>query len=180
MTLPPDLIRAVSLRALPVGFVREGDDAGPTARWTAPYALLLLASVNEPDLESTWLALEEEMEAWLASPPPGSPWRDAYLLLSLPATPKTPALVRDLEADPGVCRKHVLWPSDTPDRWHASLDRVTCLSLGPLPAAGHPPHPPSPATSEREVLARLLDLGYRKARASYEVPPARKEPRHAP
>ena len=85
--------------------------------WVAPYAFLLLTwispespPIRREHLEQLWLEGEAAVQRLLRTLPGGL--RDPYLLLALSTPPPTTLLstIRELESNPLVCRKQVLWP----------------------------------------------------------------------
>lgn len=78
---------------------------------------------------------------------------DGYLLLILKQAPetKTAEIVREIELDTKVCRKHIVWPL----AGSSKLDRLQFITILSLP---EPLHGNSPTTTHFELSAEASEL----------------------
>lgn len=137
-----------------------------TGLWIGTYAVVLLWPVSTPDE----MALQESFSR-------GQTWLDAfltdrertarrlldgYLLLALPSAPDQGLwpIIRDIELDTAVCRKHVLWlvNGGIGDARLQRILAVTVLGLPASPAAAGVASAPSMTSEECELLDRLVTL----------------------
>jgi len=122
--------------------------------WRGDFAILLLCMVAKPAaLKECQRKAQNELDRLLLEKEQdGRGTMDGYLLLCLSTAPETTeerAMIRDLELDRSVCRKHIIWPDG--ESW-AGLERVTIFNPT-LAGKGSPPGGwPADLTSEETFL----------------------------
>ncbi|MEW6380810.1 MAG: hypothetical protein AB1611_14550 [bacterium] len=163
------LCAEIQALAMPVGFSGRNaaneivsDITPPSATWVwrSPFAIIALCPV-EKSTPSMLLEAQKEGTAWLdqylITEEKYGRLIDGYLLLALPATPddELRRIARQVELDPHLCRKHVLWPSENGE-WTDRLCRITTLGL-----------PPSPEIVKLDTTALTLPAAAQEALALY-------------
>lgn len=127
------------------------------ACWNNEYALLCYWPV---DATASASFLDEArksvawMHAYLERSAKRGAFLDGYLVLGLPERPSNLESVRDLERDPSVCRKQIVWPEPNDD-FERTLRRIPSIGL-PSPPHGINAQSVMNLTSPEEALLEKI------------------------
>ncbi len=137
----PELMDLIDKYAKAVGIDQKCTATAGGRIWAGRYAQIalcivgdaavgsLLSSLDGWQLKLDELLTKQEME--------NSTVIDGYLILAIPESPgdELRGVIRRVEMDTSICRKHVIWPEpgDTSEERWRRIFKVTALGLPPSP-----------------------------------------------
>ncbi len=136
-----DLMDLIEKYAKAVGIDQKYTATAGGRIWAGRYAQIALCIARDGTVDSLlsvlegWqlkldeLLMKQEME--------NSTVIDGYLILAIPESPgdELRGVIRRVEMDTSICRKHVVWPEpgDVPEERWKRIFKVTALGLPPSP-----------------------------------------------
>ncbi len=121
----------------------------------------LLAALDRWQLKLDELLMKQEME--------NSTVIDGYLILAIPESPgdELRGVIRRVEMDTSICRKHVVWPEPgetSEERWRRVF-KVTALGLPPSPGLAKGADFPVLDGLQKTIWDRIGEMGGARAAA---------------
>ncbi len=168
-----DLMDLIEKYARAVGIDRNYPAEADGRIWGSHYAQIALCIVGDCAVDSLLSAMEKWQlkldELLMNQEMENSTVIDGYLILAIPESPEDElrGVIRRVEMDTSVCRKHVVWPEpgDTPEVKWRRIFKVTALGLPPSPGLAKGADFPVLDGLQKRIWDEIGDMGAARAAA---------------